>query len=227
MENSEKDSPLAKENKDYIELEKLIHENCQHFIRAKNIKQKRGFARILKAHIEMWLERPEYPADLRKGLSPKKEPSYRSNQVSEDAEYPFDKPGHTRKLYFYCSSSGVTSELFSQEQIETNPYAVFKHYGYIVITYEKLYASAIKTSQHFSSAAAFKMHINPETINVWGKKNKYDVLADPQGCPDSRFSLCAFTTNNLKEAVKKADELSEKYKIRFLAAKVIKVMDIH
>jgi len=222
---SPKDPRQPRKNPALPDIEKLMRNNWQGFKTAQNHSQRRGYLMILNAHIESWLNEPEFIRDLEDAPAPIADGAA---GLPVNAELPFDQRGEpAAEAFFYCSAGGVTTELLSKADLDADPHRAFRVPGFVVRLYRKIYATPNETRMHFSSDEAFERHISTATTKTWPVKGSYDVLMDPRGGLDGSRCRRAFTTKNQKIAVKKADTFAEKFGIRFLVAELIGTEDTH
>lgn len=203
-------------------------DNWRLFRKAVDFHERYGYAAVLKAHLERWLGQPEKLVDLEEGVSRDTRRSYHRDEIPDNAEFPFERGGRTRDIFFYHPSGGAVSRLFRKSELNTDPNYLLSQFGFVIIIYEKMYATLNDTTMHFTSDQAFERYIGrPPGRSIWASKGYYDVLADPKGCPDAGTSKVAHRGQDLEEAIRKAEELEKKFSIRFLVGKIVSVHDAH
>ncbi len=207
-------------------IEKIMLDSWRRFRAAENYSEKRGDAMILQAHLEEWLDQPESFCDLEDGVSSETGASYRPKDIPADAEWVFDRGGTVEGLFFFYAGGSI-SPLFTRAELDADPDKVRKYGYYVVVVYEKLYATENVTEMHFSSEEGMRRHTNSTNPTRWSQKDDFDVLADPRGCPDSKKCQIVFRYRSLKKAMAKAETLAEEFGIRFVVAKVHGTVDNH
>ena len=181
---------------------------------------------ILQAHLEEWLDQPETICDLENGVSTETDVPYRMKDVPLDAELVFDRGGSADNLFFFYTSGSI-SQLFTKVELDADPEKV-RRYGYYVVTiYEKMWATENATESHFTSEEAIRRHIPSSSLARWSQKNDFDVLADPQGCPDPKKCQMVSRYRSLKKAVSKAENSAQEFGIRFVVGRVHGLADNH
>ena len=212
-----------KKNRELKNIEKLMVQKWREFRTAESHKEKVGNAMLLQAHLEAWLDEPEFVVDLMDGAV---EGAKRMDDDPEDAEYPWEKAGEAEDAIF-CLGYGGPSRLYTKKQWRTEPYITMKYGNFVVPVYEKVYATEQETVAHFTSEQAFAGHVNFTQKGMRGCEGYYDVLSDPLGCDQMNGSLRVYASRNKKRAIRKADNLSEEYGIRFVVAKLLGLVDNH
>ena len=75
-----------RKNRELKSIEKLMVQKWREFRAAENHKEKVGNAMLLQAHLEAWLDEPEFITDLMDGAV---EGGKRMDDDPENAEYPW------------------------------------------------------------------------------------------------------------------------------------------
>lgn len=212
-----------KKNRELKSIEKLMVRKWREFRNADNHREKVGNAMLLQAHLEAWLDEPEFITDLMDGAV---EGAKRMDDDPENAQYPWDKAGESEDAIF-CLGYGGPSRLYTKEQWRAEPYITMKYGNFVVPVYEKVYSTDQETVAHFISEQAFARHVNITQKGMRGYEGYYDVLSDPAGCDQMNGSFRVYASSSMKRAIKKADILAEKYGIRFVVAKLLGLVDNH
>lgn len=209
-------------NRELKQIEKLMAAKWKEFRGAETHSERRGNLMIMQAHMEEWLDQPEFIYDLEEGPVAVK---YNEPNPVEHMEFPFDSPGETSG-FEYFGHRGRPSRLYRSEERKADSY-LSRHYGgFVVWSFEKLYATENSTKMHFSSQQALLRHTSGKSDDPWPEINKYHVFSDPAGCADGNTCvLCAVTHE--KTAIKKAKEWAEKFGVRFLVARAVSYVDNH
>lgn len=192
---------------------KSTHADLQ---KAKTYKQRKGYARILRAHLQMFDEEPESITDLQEGvaeithwLAPENMP-----EVSFLEQGPFDEGGPSSGVYFFLTSQGLISHLHSGPPVD--PYKVQEcwRHGPFVHSVEKVFCSEKPTTHHFPDQTVLQRYTGAKR----GEKKPYLLLSDPRGSGDGRAVLIrSYATES--SACRAAERLSGKFDIRFLVGK--------
>jgi len=98
--------------------------------------------------------------------------------------------------------------------------------GFVVLFFEKVFATDNETVSHFTSEAAFRRHAGREPARPF-EKGEYIVFADPRGFFDGRSALPAAKYKTLSPAKKKAEALAAAFGIRFAVARLAGWVDNH
>lgn len=192
----------------------------------KEHKKKREYINSLRGHIDEWLGEQELVYDLAKGLSTDVSRECWSRISTTDADFPFDAAGDAEEHRFFFFA-GIVSELFTAEQMKLDDVrsCIQGRTPYIVLQLEKIYATAAPTSMHFFSDSVFERHVQSASANNI-ERNRYVVLADPAG-HQKGHAMIACSSADQPNARKRALELTEKFDIRFMVARVDGVIDVH
>jgi hypothetical protein len=224
--SSKKDPRKFRTNPELKFIEKVMFDSWRQFRSADNYSEKRGSAMILQAHLEEWLDQPETFCDLENGVSTETNVPYRTKDVPLDAELVFYRGGPADNLFFFYAG-GTISQLFTKAELYADPEKV-RRYGYYVVTiYEKMWATENATESHFTSEEAIRRHIPSSSLTRWSQKNDFDVLADPQGCPDPKKCQIVSRYRSLKKAISKAENSAQEFGIRFVVGRVHGLVDNH
>ena len=223
--SSGKDPRKPKKNPELKFIEQAMRDNWRRFGTADNYSEKRGNTMVLQAHLEEWLDQPERICELEEGVSSATGAPHRPKDIPEDAELVFERGGPAEDAFFFYTG-GFISQLFAKAELDADPEKVRKYGYYVVTVYQKLYAAMNMTEMHFTSEEALRRHINSSAL-PGSRKDNFDVLADPLGCPDPKKCHIVSRYRNLKRAEAKADKLAEEFGIRFVVAKVLGLVDNH
>lgn len=223
---SAKDPEKPRPNRELKAIEKVMVQCWRRFRSSEDYVGKRGNAMLLQAHLEAWLEEPETFCDLETGLSSKPGMSHQSGDILENTQSVFQHGGLAGNLFFFRTGDAI-SQLFTQAELDADPNKSRNYGYYVVVVYEKIYATQNETRMHFTSEDALKRHIHSSSVERWVQKNDFDVLADPRGCPDPGKCHTVFRYRNQKAAMRKADQLAQRYGIRFVVGRVLGWVDNH
>lgn len=222
-----KDPSLPKSNFRLRQIERLMGYSWSAYRQTKEYSAKREYLTNLRARIDEWMAEPELVYDLAEGPSPttKREPW--STISSADSEFPFDTPGETSEVFFYFAYRS-SSELFSKAQLDLDEvkYCPLGKAAYWVTLFEKVFATAENTAKHFFSDETFDRHCKVASADKPHDRDRYFVLADPAGHRDGHTMLASSSTR-FAQASKRANELAERFGIRFLVARVTGGFDAH
>ena len=221
-----KDIRQPKKNSRLTYIDRLMRDSWSSYRQAREHSKQQEAITSLRDRIGQWLAEPELVYDLAEGQSRKVTRECWSRISPFDASFPFDQaddPGDHR--FFF--STGILSELFAAEQMKVDEVraCMLGRTAYTVLQLEKIRATGNPTSMHFFSDRVFERYAqSPSAKNI--KRNRYIVLADPAGHREGH-SLVASSYNNRLQAWNRALELSKKFDIRFLVARVDGILDVH
>lgn len=203
------------EVKEILSCIKRTHADLQ---KAETHTQRRGYARILKAHLEMLEEEPETFTDLQPGtvdwIRKLVGPELRERAPLRE-ESPFDLTGESKGDFFFYADGGYVSPLYGGEVVDPYQIPSMHQYGPWSYSLEKLYASANPTTHHFTDPemllrfTGFKRYPNRE--------NQFWLLPDPRGLQGGG-SMLLQTYSTQTYAKKAADRLGKQLDIRFVVA---------
>lgn len=232
--SKKKYNPLkARPNPEIEQILFLVKKNCDELLNEKDFTRRKGKAFILMAHLKQLTEETEFLVDVEKRLIHDSRYWMKvENFVDDYPDFleikPFDLCEKDEEKFFFYSNNKL-SFLYSKPPLDPYYYRS-SDYSFVVYTLEKIYATFNKTSVHINDYQVverclkeIKSQINQTFID---EKNKYFVLADPQGVSYG-LPLTMTITNNQKEAILIADFLTQYLAIRFLVAKQIYVFDSH
>ncbi len=222
-----KDPRLPKKNSRLNYLDQLMRYSWSTYRKTKDYDQKRESLTTLCTRIDEWLAEPGLIRDLASGPAPAVERKPWSTISPPDTEFPFDQPGESSDELFFFSHRG-SSELFTSAQLELDAVknCPSGNCGYVVTTFAKIYATGNLTESHFRADSAFERHGKSSSADHSPEPGRYFVLADPAGHAENH-TMTASSSKGLAPAIKKADELAAKFKIRFLVARVVSRRDWH
>ncbi|MFW5734264.1 MAG: hypothetical protein ACOCWR_04300 [Oceanidesulfovibrio sp.] len=219
------DPRVPRKNRELPFIEKLMAQNWREFRKAEDFTMKRGYAAILNAHLEAWLDEPEFIIDLKEGPASAKK-SQRED-APEHAVSPFDGAVVGPDRFFYAGGSGILTELMDRDRARQDPHRPYRMSGYVITLYEKLYATGNETDYHFTSDVAFHRFVKPATPTRRAQVGDIHVLMDPKGFHGRTACKIAYRTQQHTRAQTKADALAERFGIRFLVARVADIIDTH
>ncbi|MCA9775726.1 MAG: hypothetical protein KC800_03385 [Candidatus Eremiobacteraeota bacterium] len=203
------------EVKEILDCIKRTHADLQ---RADTHTQRRGYARILKAHLEMLDGEPETFTDLQPGKvdwSRRLDGPDLRERARMTEESPFDTPGETNGDFFFYADGGYVSLLYRGEVVDPYQIPLMHRYGPWSSSLEKLYASAAPTTHHFTDPEMLRRFVgskgNPH------RQNQFWLLPDPRGLQGGG-SMLLKTYATQGNAIKAADRLGEQLDIRFVVA---------
>jgi len=205
---------------------RLIRKAYAAFNRETDLVRKRGYAAILRGHIDLYLEESQpRPGRLTEGRHDDSQLRMKPEQFANDDiqlldTYPFDEGGESEGLGFYCAQTGHFSPLFRGPPYDRIMGALL-YYGYFVYGMEKRYATEIATTHHLTDS-----RVLPELGRDMGPgkvkkgEDRHLVLCDPagHGAPEGLNSLIALETGDLTRARHTADTLAALLDIRFVVA---------
>ena len=222
-----KDPERPKNNPRLRYIDQLMRYSWSAWRETKEYKKKREYLTGLKPLIDQWLAEPELIHDLENGKSPAAAQKRWSETPFENVEFPFDRGGETTDRYFYFSYRS-SSELFTgaQRELDEVKYCPFRHCVYVVTIFEKIYATGNETAMHFFSETAFGRHAKRSSADKKHDPGRCFILADPAGSREGHTYI-ACSNQSPSQARKRADELAEKFNIRFLVARVVGCVDTH
>lgn len=221
------DPKEPRRNPEFWEIWRVIQHKCKEMKDARTFAEIRGHCMVLQVHINDLLEEPEFVRDLVEGpvpgaftfLAPGGD-----QPEGQNLENPFDQPGPAAGMYFYYTYSGQITGLFTGGE---NVYDPFSLSVYWVIRFEKVYAAAEETRFHIPSEAAFnKIHQGrprPRRDAI----GQYAIFMDPKGIYDGGAARIVGIYKNRKRAISRVDQLSRKYGIRYMAARLVGFIDTH
>lgn len=221
-----KDPRQPKKNSRLTYIDRLMRDSWSSYRQAREHSKQREAITSLRERIDNWLAEPEWVYDLAKGQSKKVTRERWSKNSSLDASFPFDEADDIGDYRFFFST-GILSELFTPEQMKVDQVraCILGRAAYMVLRLEKIRATENPTSMHFFSDRVFERYVqSPSAKNI--VRNRYVVLADPAGHREGH-SLVAGSYNDQIQAWDRALELSKKFDIRFLVARVDGIIDVH
>lgn len=205
------------EIKEILNCIKRTHADLQ---RADTHTQRRGYARILKAHLEMLDDEPESITDLLPGTvdwTRKLDSPELREQVRMTEENPFDSPGETKADFFFYADGGYLSHIYRGEVFDPYQIPLMHRYGPSSYSLEKLYASELPTTHHFADPERLRRFSGP--VGKPNRRNQYWLLPDPRGLHGGG-SMLLKSYSSQTHARKAADRLGEQLDIRFVVAVV-------
>jgi hypothetical protein len=183
---------------------------------AENHTQRIGYARILKAHLEMLEDEPETFTDLQPGtveVAKHLPTSELLDSADMTEESPFDTPGDCQGMFFFYANGGL-SNLYRPPLVD--PYQVPLMHGYgCSYSLEKLYACPTETTHHFTDPYLLCRYVG--SLNNPDGKKSFWLLSDPRGVFGGASQVVKMYATR-GSAVKAADRLGERLDIRFLVA---------
>ena len=218
------DPRKPKPNPELRDIERVIRNNWASFRSEKDHTRRRGYAMILGAALEQWLDEPEHSIDLVDGQASTPPGGHPDPGILDGAETLFEQPGPSSGQHFWLGSNYVPTTLFDAKG--PDPHDPWKLSGFVVLRFEKLFATDETTGNHFTSEAAFRRHAGREPARPFSKGDVF-VLCDPKGYFDGRTALPAARYRSLSTAKKRAMILASRFGIRFAVARLIGLLDTH
>lgn len=218
------DPRKPKRNPELRDIERVVRNNWAGFKGEKDHTRKRGYAMVLGAALEQWLDEPEYLTDLADGAVPPPEPTRPDPGLVEGAETLCEVPGETENTFFWLSPGNVPTTLFVGR--DGAPFDSRELSGFVVRLFEKVFATGNETVNHFTSEAALRRHVGREPPGPL-ERGMFFVLCDPRGYYDGRSAMTVAKYKTLSSAKKRAEALAEDFGIRFALACLVGWVDNH
>jgi hypothetical protein len=152
----------SRENPEIEEILNVIHKNSKELLAEKEYTARIGRARVMIALLEQLEDEPERtPADIepgpagerRQGLTPR---DFDNKGPEFTDETPFDTPGPAEGQFFFYTSSGLFSNLYTKGPLDPYYVTPLHSHGPFVYTMEKRNATIVKTAMRFSSTEAIE-----------------------------------------------------------------------
>lgn len=188
---------------------------------AKSHSQRRGYALTLVAHLQQFLDEPEFLTDLCEGTVEASK-GMSGPEIDDDApftgQWPFERVGECQDLFFFLTSGGSLSQLYTGPVID--PYQVphLWHQGFFAHSLEQLYCTTQETTHHLTSSHLLDRLVSDR--KGAGEETPFWVIADPQGLYGGRTEvLKCYSTQAM--AIRAADRMASRLGIRFLVGRLL------
>lgn len=213
------DPRKPRKNTELSHILRCVKTTHTRFQNAPNHSQRRGEAMTLIAHLQMFLEEPEFHQDLR----PDQVEAGKLLQGEEfekaaslTGEWPFERSGTPGDdLFFFYTSTRYVSQLYSGQPVDPYQVGPLWSHGPYTYSFRFLYGTSGETRNHLSDPTLLGRLVKQPK----GKKAPFWLFIDPRGVYGGGTEL-ARTYSSEAAAIKAADRLSAQLEIRFFVARV-------
>ena len=208
------------------DITRVIRANFRGFQSARAHEERRGYAAVLVAALEQYLEQPEpMPPDLQPGAISDARARLRPEELGPQAgpfldAYPHDAPGSGLGRCFFSTYAGRMSPLFEGPARDPRDVGYFHGFG-MSFALELRHATKTATTRHAVRDEPLRWVARDAGLPAWSDDGEVQlILADPRGyeCPLVPDPLVVAMTGDLAAAITAADAWSATLDVRLIVA---------